>query len=169
MKTLSRPSRWRLFASQMYEGMLLLAIAFVTLYIVDSLTQRSDPQQWSYGIQALLFIALGVYFILNWWRKGQTLPMKTWGIRLCRNDGNKPRLWQLLGRYVLAWCLPLLGAYGVQVLSIQMGWPSVTILVIFTPFLNFVYSWFDAQGKFLHDRIMRTRLELFSNTPYNKA
>ncbi|WP_235914895.1 RDD family protein [Pelistega ratti] len=154
----SSPSRLKIFASQMYEGMLLLGLIFGFSLIFDALTNRTDYHRLFYVSQAFIFILIGVYFILSWYRKGQTLPMKTWGIVLCDTEGKRPTIPQLILRYVLAWIFPLIGAYAVHLLAESIGWASITMLVIFTPFLNFIYSWFDKEGLFLHDRIARTRL-----------
>lgn len=158
MTVLARPSRFKIFASQMYEGMLLLAVVFSTSYAFDSLMQRTDANDFYWVSQALLFIVIGLYFILSWQRKGQTLPMKTWSIGLFSTNGDKPSLKQYLIRYTTAWILPLIGAYSVHLLSSYIGWRSITIFIIFTPFLNFVYSWFDSESIFLHDRLAGTRL-----------
>lgn len=155
---LLRPSRFKIFASQMYEGMLLLALIFGTSYIFDSLTQRKDAHYLYYTSQTVLFTVIGLYFILSWKRKGQTLPMKTWGIGLRTRDNQKPSLKQYIIRYITSWIFPLIGAYGVHLLSQYLGWNSVTILIVFAPFLNFVYSWFDKDGIFLHDRLAGTQL-----------
>ncbi|MDY3331363.1 MAG: RDD family protein [Pelistega sp.] len=155
---LPRPSRFKIFASQMYEGMLLLAIIFGTAYIFDSLTQRKDANYLFYTSQTVLFVVIGLYFILSWKRKGQTLPMKTWGIGLRTRENQKPSLTQYIIRYLTSWILPLVGAYGVHLLSQYLGWNSVTILIVFTPFLNFIYSWLDKEGLFLHDRLAGTQL-----------
>lgn len=158
MNAFVRPSRLKIFASQMYEGMLLLAVIFGTSYAFDSLTQRTDANYLYWVSQSLLFIVIGIYFILSWKRKGQTLPMKTWAIGLVTKEGKKPSLKQYLIRYLTAWIFPLIGAYGVHLLSVYLGWRSVTIFIVFTPFLNFVYSWLDKEGIFLHDRLANTRL-----------
>jgi uncharacterized RDD family membrane protein YckC len=53
-----------------------------------------------------LFGIAGIYFTL-FWRKGQTLAMKTWGIKLVSANGKPPSNRQLWLRYLLA-CLNLL-------------------------------------------------------------
>lgn len=156
--TMKYPSRLKIFASQMYEGMLLLAIIFGTSFIFDSLTQRTDAHHLYYVSQTLLFTVIGLYFVLSWYRKGQTLPMKTWGIRLARVDHSHLKVPQLILRYVVAWIFPLIGAYIIHLCAESIGWRSVTMFIVFAPFLNFVYSWFDKEGIFLHDRLAGTRL-----------
>ncbi|ETD73011.1 RDD family protein 2 [Pelistega indica] len=155
---LPRPRRLKIFASQMYEGMLLLALVFVTSYIFDSLTQRTDPHYLYWISQTVLFVVIGAYFVLSWYRKSQTLPMKTWGIKLVNRDQSPPTIKQLIIRYITAWIFPLIGAFLVHLLSDYLGWKSITMLIVFAPFLNFIYSWFDGQGLFLHDRLSKTLL-----------
>lgn len=70
----------------------------------------------------------------------------------------RPSLGKLVLRYALCWPIPLLGAYLVYLASNALGWPSITLFIVFTPFLNFVYSWFDRDGLMLHDRLAGTRL-----------
>ncbi|WP_274759153.1 RDD family protein [Taylorella equigenitalis] len=156
----ARPTKLKIFACYMYEGMLLLAVLFVTSYAFDSLTQRTDTNKFYWVSEAILFLAIGLYFILSWNIKGQTLPMKTWNIGLKTFDSKKPSLGRMIIRYVTAWIIPLWGAFVVDQASKAIGWSSVTIFVFFTPFLNFVYSWFDPKGLFLQDRLSGTYLTL---------
>ena len=153
-----RPSRLRLFACMMYEAVLLFGVVFFTDYIFDTLTQSRSGLMLLGPRQAVLFLAIGLYFVLCWRKHGQTLPMKTWNIRLVDRQGGKPTWGQLVLRYFLCWPIPLAGAYLVYVISASLGWPSVTMFIVVTPFLNFVYSWFDRNGLMLHDRLAGTRL-----------
>lgn len=69
-------------ACWLYEGMLLFGVVFIADYLFSTLTQtRSglDNRAWQ---QALVFTVLGWYFAWQWRRTGQTLPMKTWHIRV---------------------------------------------------------------------------------------
>ncbi|WKU20637.1 RDD family protein [Advenella alkanexedens] len=152
------PARLRIFACMMYEGVLLFGLVFFASYIFDTLTQSRHGLMYHAPRQALLFVVIGLYFITSWKRKGQTLPMKTWNILLCDKSGNKPGTGQLILRYLLCWPIPLLGAAGIYWLSQSLGWASITMFIIVTPFLNFVYSWFDRDGLMLHDRWAGTRL-----------
>ena len=40
-----------------------------------------------HGLQAFLFLVLGLYFAWFWSHGGQTVAMKTWHIRLLTHDG----------------------------------------------------------------------------------
>ncbi|NYT23022.1 RDD family protein [Alcaligenaceae bacterium] len=155
---LATPTRLRRFASMMYEGVLLFGIVFLAGYLFDTLTQSRNALMFRHGRQVFLFLAIGVYFLLCW-RGGQTLPMKTWNIRLVDRDGlRRPAMGRLLLRYLLLWPLPLLAAFIVQGASRFTGYASTDLLIVFAPFSIFIWSWFDRDGQFLHDRLLGTRL-----------
>lgn len=158
ISSLSTPGRWRRFACMMYESVLLFGVIFTASYLFDTLTQSRSGLDLRYGRQLVLFLALGVYFILSWRRLGQTLPMKTWNIRLVDIYGRIPALHMLVLRYMLIWPLPLLGALLIKQLSTYTGYASTDLLIVFTPFLNFIWTWFDTDQQFLHDRLSKTRL-----------
>lgn len=142
----------------MYEGVLLFGVVFLASYLFDTLTQSRSGMMFRHGRQAVLFIAIGVYFILSWRKRGQTLPMKTWNIRLVSKDGQVPSLGRLLLRYVLIWPIPLLAALLVLLASRATGYGSTDLLIVFAPFTLFFWTWFDSQHQFLHDRLAGTRL-----------
>lgn len=154
----SFPSRRRQFACMMYEGVLLFGVVFLAGYLFDTLTDSRNALMLRNVRQGVLFLAIGVYFVLCWRLKGQTLPMKTWHIKLIDKNGNRPGLGTLVARYLLLWPLPLLGAALVLGASRITGYSSTDLLIVFAPFMGFVWSWFDKDGQFLHDRILGTRL-----------
>ncbi len=155
---LSAPSRWRRFACMMYEGVLLFGVVFLAGYLFDTLTQSRNALMLRHGRQAILFIAIGVYFIMCWRKRGQTLPMKTWNIRLVDRNGASPTAGRLVLRYVLLWPIPLLAALLVLAASRATGYSSTDLFIVFAPFTLFIWTWFDRDGQFLHDRILGTRL-----------
>ena len=152
------PSRLRRFAAMMYEGVLLFGVIFLAGYLFDTLTQSRNALMFRPGRQAILFLAIGVYFVLCWRRKGQTLPMKTWNIRLVDLQGRIPGVGRLALRYLLLWPLPLLAALLVYAASRATGYASTDLLIVFAPFAGFLWSWVDRDGQFLHDRLAGTRL-----------
>lgn len=152
------PSRLRLFACMMHEGVLLFGVVFLASYLFDTLTQSRSGLMFRHGRQAVLFIAIGAYFVLCWRKRGQTLPMKTWNVRLVSADGRIPGLGRLLLRYALIWPVPLLAALLVLAASRATGYSSTDLLIVFAPFTLFFWTWFDPQSQFLHDRLAGTRL-----------
>lgn len=152
------PSRWRRFACMMYEGVLLFGVVFLASYLFDTLTQSRSGMMFRHSRQAVLFLAIGLYFVLCWRKRGQTLPMKTWNIRLVDSSGGQPGLGTLLLRYILIWPVPLLAALLVLTASKATGYSSTDLLIVFAPFASFIWTWFDPQHQFLHDRLAKTRL-----------
>lgn len=142
----------------MYEGVLLFGVVFLAGYLFDTLTQSRNALMLRHGRQAVLFIAIGVYFIMCWRKRGQTLPMKTWNIRLVGGDGAGPAIGTLALRYLLIWPVPLLAALLVLAASRATGYSSTDLFIVFAPFTSFIWTWFDKDGQFLHDRLLGTRL-----------
>lgn len=151
-------SRLRRFASMMYESILLFGVVFTAAYLFDTLTQSRSGLTFRHERQLVLFVAIGIYFFFSWRRKGQTLPMKTWDIRLVDKYGQVPGAKVLLLRYLLIWPIPLLAAYVVRLAANATGYASTDLLIVFTPFALFIATWLDRDGLFLHDRLLGTRL-----------
>jgi len=104
-KRVNTPSFGRRLACNLYEMLLLAALLFVSIFPFAAITQPLPAEigialQWIY-----LFLIGGLYFV-TFWRKGQTLAMKTWRIRLETKNGAPPSLAQAWLRYVLA-CMNL--------------------------------------------------------------
>lgn len=154
----THPNRLRRFACMMYEGVLLFGVIFLAGYAFDTLTQSRDAMMFRHVRQAILFFAIGVYFVLSWHRQGQTLPMKTWNVRLADANGHRPGMGRLIARYLLLWPVPLLAALIIYVAARYTGYGSMDLLIVFTPFALFVWTWFDPQKQFLHDRLLGTQL-----------
>ncbi len=123
-----RAPLFRRFAAMLYETLLLAALLFIADYLFITLTRALHPPR--VILQAWLFLVMGVYF--GWmWRKGQSLAMKTWRIRLERRNGGRPGVVQAGLRFVFAFFL----------LGLSQLWAFV-----------------DADRQFLHDRLAGTRL-----------
>lgn len=152
------PARLRRFACMMYEGVLLFGVVFLAGYVFDTLTQSRSGLMLRHSRQVFLFLAIGLYFIACWRRGGQTLPMKTWAIRVTDRDARPLRGSRLLLRYLLIWPLPLLTALLVGAISQALAWPPFDMLIVLAPFSIFIWTWFDPQGQFLHDRLLGTEL-----------
>ena len=83
---LRAPSLKRRMACWLYEGMLLFGVVFIAGYLFSSLSQTRHALDNRPGLQAFLFLILGIYF--TWfWHRGQTLAMKTWHIRVVSATG----------------------------------------------------------------------------------
>ena len=128
------PGLLRRLASMLYESLVVFAILLIGFLLPQVLL-------FAYGLtlgNRMLWVhvaaLLMVYFVWFWLNGGQTLPMKTWRLRVVSADGQKLRPAQALFRYLAAWPSLLLGGIGV-------AWAFV-----------------DRDRQFLHDRLAGTRL-----------
>ena len=110
MRLICPPSLPRQLACNVYECMLLIALLFVAALPFVVFTMLLPPDLGLILRESVLWIYLfgiaGLYFTF-FWRKGQTLAMKTWGIKLVSASGKPLSKRQLWLRYLLA-CLNLL-------------------------------------------------------------
>lgn len=128
------PGISRRLLSLVYELLLLTALVLLTGAIALTIEQIATLEH-ARTITRLLVALSGIgYFAWQWHHLGQTLPMKTWRIRLETTDG-KP---VPITRAVLRACLAFAGYlfFGIAVL----------------------WAFVDRDGQFLHDRIAGTRL-----------
>ena len=113
----------------LYEGLLLLAIAFAATWMFLYASGGREAAGWQRTLLQLFLLAVfASYFLYCWLRGGQTLAMKAWRIRLVGVSAGRA-----LARFALAL---LLVPTGVSIL-----WALV-----------------DREGQFLHDRLAGTRL-----------
>ena len=149
------PSLRRRMACWIYEGLLLFGVLFLSGYLFSTLTQTRHALDNRHGMQAFLFLVLGVYF--TWFgNKGQTLAMKTWRIRLVDAQGRPLTQQRALLRYLLSWIwflppLAFLSPFaltGAEVAVVTLGWVCVWALC----------SRFHPQRQFWHDEWAGTRL-----------
>ncbi len=143
-------------ACWLYEGMLMFAVVFVAGWLFSTLGQmRNAMDERRHLLQAFLFVVFGIYFVW-FWIHGQTLAMKTWGIRVVDAGGRPIRQGRALARYLVCWVwfLPPLAAMAPFKLSggesalLMFGWVAVWALL----------SRFHPQRQFWHDAWAGTRL-----------
>ena len=128
------PSIARRLASALYEVLLLAALVFIATWPFIAFFGNSTHGWRRHVLQAWIVVVAGAYFVWFWTHGGQTLPMKTWNLRLAASDGRAPGVARAIHRYVIA--LLGLGAFG----------------------LGFLWALFDRDGQFLHDRLAGTAL-----------
>ena len=125
----------RRLASAVYDLLLNMALAMVAAFAFLVLFGDATAGWRRHLLQAWLLAVLGAYYVWFWTRGGQTLPMKTWRIRLVRaHDGGPVNPGRALHRYALA----LLG-------TLAAG-------------LGFAWALIDRDRQFLHDRLAGTAL-----------
>ena len=84
------PSLRRRMACWLYEATLLFGVVVLPGLIFGMVTNTRHALDNRHGLQALIFGVLALYFGY-FWTKGQTLPMKTWHIRMVDRAGQPVR------------------------------------------------------------------------------
>lgn len=123
----------RRLASMLYEALLLAAVLFIAAFLFTAVFHPPLTAILRYVFQLYLLLVTAAYFIWYWLHGGQTLPMKTWHLRLVSADG--------------------------QPLQLKQAWLRFAIALIGVP-LGFGILWalFDRERQFWHDRMAGTRL-----------
>jgi len=117
-----------------YEALLLAAILFVAGWAF-LVIERALPATLVRPLFQVYLVAItAVYFIYCWTHSGQTLPMKTWRIRVVAQNGGALSKAQAARRYL--WALASIGLCG--------G--------------GFWWALADHDGQFLHDRLAGTKI-----------
>lgn len=119
--------------SLVYETLLLIAVLWCAGLFYALVEVRITPTHLRGFYQAYLLIVAGIYFAWQW-RGGQTLPMKTWRMRLVTQYGEAVTVRQAFLRYVLA-------SAGLLLFGVGFWWALV-----------------DPERQFLHDRLGGTRI-----------
>ncbi|MCW5604264.1 MAG: RDD family protein [Burkholderiales bacterium] len=117
-----------------YEALLLVAVLCLGALPFLMLTQEANPGARRLLLQIYLLALCGAYFVWQWLKGGQTLPMKTWRIRLVTRDGAPLTLRHGVCRYLLATAGTLLFGSG------------------------FLWALLDPERQFLHDRLAGTKI-----------
>lgn len=124
----------RRLASLCYEVLLLAAIVFVAGWSFLVFAGLLPPGLARPFLRLYLLAITAVYFIYCWTRNGQTLPMKTWHIRLVDRDGGAITVKTGATRYFFALA-------GIAIAGVAFWW-----------------ALFDREGQFLHDRLAGTKI-----------
>jgi uncharacterized RDD family membrane protein YckC len=141
-----------------YEAVLLFREVFIVSYALLALLQ------WQYPLppgpravlQAVLFVAIGGYFVWCWSRSGQTLALKTWQLKVLADDDAPPTIGRAVARYVLAWHLWVPGLVWVALFQTHALADLAALLAGFAALLLPALA--DPQRRLLHDRWTKTRV-----------
>ncbi|WP_153144798.1 RDD family protein [Dechloromonas sp. H13] len=128
------PGIARRLASMLYESLVVFAVLLVGFLLPQIVLfayglGMSNRMLWLHVLGLLM-----LYFVWFWMNGGQTLPMKTWKLRLAGANGEALRPLQAILRYLAAW-------------------PSILFFGI-----GLLWALFDKDRQFLHDRIAGTRI-----------
>lgn len=153
------PGLARRMASFVYEGLLLFGIGLIPGAIgalFEALTGRQHPLQSDAALRLITLAIYAIYFTWFWSARGQTLPMRTWHIRLVTAQGAAPSQWRALARFVAscAWFAPATLLAALNHWTRWQGLAAVAIGVIAYALLALLHP----QRQFWHDALCGTRL-----------
>ncbi len=151
------PTVRRRLATLVYEGVILFGVVFLAGYLFSTLTQQRNGLVHHNLLAAWIGVVVGAYFVWCWTHGGQTLPMKTWRLRVVRAKDGAPVSWQrAIVRYALAWLwfLPPLALHPLLGLTVPQ-----TLLIAAVWFVAWAATGRClADRQFLHDRLAGTRI-----------
>lgn len=145
-------------ACWLYEGMLMFAVVFMAGWLFSTLGQmRNAMDERRHLLQAFLFVVFGIYF--TWfWSRGQTLAMKTWGMRLLDRHGVAVSQPRALLRYLLSWIWFLPPLAALRLLPFKVSGGESVVLIGGWVIVWALLSRFHPQRQFWHDAWAGTRL-----------
>ena len=129
----------RRLASLLYESLVVFSILLIGFllpqaFLAGFMNQWGMPPVGRNILLLHIFWLFLIYFVWFWLKTGQTLPMKTWKLRLVNEDGRLMRPAQAVFRYMAAW-------------------PSILFFGI-----GLFWALIDKDKQFLHDRIVGSRI-----------
>jgi uncharacterized RDD family membrane protein YckC len=156
---LCAPALKRRLAAFVYEGVLLFGVVMVGayLYTAGSRLWRPDADPFTLGLQAFLFILLGLYFGWFWSHGGQTVAMKAWHVRLVDTRGDPVSLRRALLRYILSWLWFAPALWAAQLSGLKSG-GNLFGIVVSGVIAYSALSRLNPQRQFWHDVVCGTRL-----------
>lgn len=128
------PSLRRRLASLLYESLVVFSILLIGFLLPQIVLSGFALGMSAKALWLHVFLLLMAYFVWCWVKGGQTLPMKTWKLRIVDRGGAPIRPTQAVLRYLAAWP-------GMLFFGLGLWWALV-----------------DRDRQFLHDRIAGTRI-----------
>lgn len=151
------PGIRRRLACFVYEGVLLFGVWMAVGLVYGVATRQTHALSGRHGLQAVVFLALGAYFVYFWSLSGQTLAMQTWHIRLVTTRGEAVSATRAACRYLLAWLwfMPALLAWWLSGLKVGGG----TFFALTAGVLTYAaLARLHPERQFWHDAVCGTRL-----------
>ncbi|AOJ02430.1 MULTISPECIES: RDD family protein [Burkholderia] len=150
------PSVRRRLAALVYESLLLFGVVFFAgLAFGVTLHQRNGLDHHNL-LAAWIAAVVGVYFVWFWTHGGQTLPMKTWRLRIETARGAPLSVGRAIVRYALGWLwfLPPLALHPLAGFSVPRTLAAATAWFA----LWSLAARLHPTRQFPHDRLAGTRI-----------
>ena len=119
----------RCFFCLLYEMLSIIACWFLTTFVYLYINEQAN----TLFLQVLLWITPGIYLVYCWAHGGQTLAMKSWGLKLVIHNQNNSILF-----YIYRYCMATFG------------------LVFFGA--GYFHMLYDKKNRYFHDRILGSEI-----------
>jgi len=152
------PGIGRRLAALLYEALLLLALLLIVSFPFAGMKGALLDGWPRLFFQLYLVGVVSAYFTWFWRNGGQTLPMKTWRIRLVALSTPQLSVGRAIARIFCAVVL-----YGPACAGVALMFfpgrvnPALTVLLFVPMVATWWWARFDPDRQFLHDRIAGTR------------
>ncbi len=128
-------------AAIFYDTLLVAAVLFMFTIPFIAIRSGEPVEAGNFVYQLTMFLVTYVFFVGFWTRKGRTLGMQSWGLRLQTLDGKIPSMSMASIRFFAA-------------------------IISWVPFgLGFAWQLWDKDTLAWHDRISGTRLVYYPKQP----
>lgn len=156
----------RRLAALVYDALLLVAVLFLATLLLLPLTDGEailvrEPGPAGAGFSALVALLTLGFFGFSWVRRGQTLGMMSWRIRLERNGGRRIGwAWSTL-RVALGYGIVASASAGLWLASDAGGGTGgglLPLLLLAPAAANYLWMAFDTRSRTLQDVLTRCRV-----------
>lgn len=122
----------RRLGAMFYDLLLVIALMMVATAVLlpftggDAITSERFGA-WEYAYRLLLLVLVILFFGVFWTRRGQTLGMQAWRLRVQREDGSLLRwsdVFKRLGAATVSLCLAGLGYWWIWIDRERLAWPD---------------------------------------------
>jgi uncharacterized RDD family membrane protein YckC len=155
-------------AAFVYEGVLLFGVVFMAGLVYSSLTQQRHALQGQTGLQVVVFVVLGLYFVTFWTRGGQTVAMRAWQVRLVDASNQPVTPARAVARYVASWLWFAPALVTARLAGLHSATQIFTLLAVGV-LAYALLTRLHPQRQFLHDALCGTRLVHWRPAPPRRA
>lgn len=153
---------FRRLAAATYDGLLLLAVLMLVTALLQAFTHGkaityASVGAYEYPYCALLLACVAGFYVPAWVRRGQTLGMKAWHLRVETPAGALLTPGRALLRLGITAPFYLLAIAGVLVMIVHRGTPLVVAGCALPLVLSFAWH-AVTRGGTLHDRLSGTQV-----------
>ena len=158
----------RRLGAMLYDALLVVAVEFVAALPFLPLLPHGkvmvfeDVGALAYAFRLWQVVVVCGFFGFFWTRRGRTLGMQAWGLRVQTLEGGLPSWRDALLR-VLCAAVPWLPAYVALSAAdwYALPWLRIVGCVLLTlGVANYLAAWLDPERCSVHDRWLRTRIVL---------